>query len=631
MKARGNVEDWLRKVEDSMFLSLKKNMKFSIADHMEKDINDWLPIYPNQIVLAVSQIMWAKEVHEILDGEGNRLLEMKKFEETCNQDLNNLAGIVSGDIDKVFRKVLVALITVSVHARDTISNMVTNKVDTSTDFEWLKMIRYYWNMEIDNCQARMSSAEHIYGYEYLGAAGCLVITPLTDKCYLCLMGALQLDLGGAPAGPAGTGKTETTKDLAKSLAIQCVVFNCSEGLDYKMMGRFFSGLAQSGAWCCFDEFNRIDIEVLSVIAQQLITIRNAKAAKLKRFMFEGREIKLVHQCAAFITMNPGYAGRTELPDNLKALFRPISMMVPDYALIAEVTLYSEGFESSKILARKMVQMYKLCSEQLSQQDHYDFGMRAVKSVLVMAGALKRSNPDKSEDVVLIRALRDSNLPKFLADDAILFAGILSDLFPGVELPEQDYGILQTAMEECIVEHGFQLVDTQIIKVIQLFETMIVRWGVMLVGPTGSGKSSVLKILKETLTKLYIDEVPGQYYQKVNTYILNPKSVTMGELYGEVNPFSMEWRDGLLGIMVRLASSSFTEEHQWVICDGPVDAVWIENMNTVLDDNKMLCLANSERIKLTPYVHMLFEVQDLAQASPATVSRLELFSVISNFV
>ncbi|XP_038570255.1 dynein heavy chain 6, axonemal isoform X1 [Micropterus salmoides] len=623
LKAQGNVEDWLCKVEEAMFSSLRRLSKAAIADYQVKSREDWVVAgHPSQVVLTISQMMWCRDMDACLEGDHDHFAALQKFELTNFDRLNALAALVRGQLPTLHRNIITALITIDVHARDIVTDLVRQKVDTSSNFEWQRQLRYYWDLDLDNCVATMALSTYVYGYEYLGACPRLVITPLTDRCYLCLMGALQLDLGGAPAGPAGTGKTETTKDLAKALAIQCVVFNCSDGLDYKMMGRFFCGLAQSGAWCCFDEFNRIDIEVLSVIAQQLITIRNAKAAKLSRFEFEGKEIKLVMTCAAFITMNPGYAGRTELPDNLKALFRPIAMMVPNYALIAEVILYSEGFESSKTLARKMTQMYKLCSEQLSQQDHYDFGMRAVKSVLVMAGSLKRDNPHLSEEVVLIRALRDSNLPKFLVDDAVLFGGILSDLFPGVCIPEHDYGVLHSTILESLVKRNLQPLASMTKKVIQLYETMLVRHGVMLVGPTGGGKTTVYTILADTLETLHRTEhkANSPFYQPVKTYVLNPKSVTMGELYGEVNTLTLEWRDGLMALSVRNAVNDTSDDHKWVICDGPVDALWIENMNTVLDDNKMLCLANSERIKLTPSIHMVFEVQDLAVASPATVSR-----------
>ncbi|KAA3677119.1 dynein heavy chain, axonemal, partial [Paragonimus westermani] len=616
LKARGNVEDWLGKVEEAMFVNLRKLMKIAISSFESSERKDWLKSHANQIVLTVEQLMWSRDITHILEKPfpGDRLSGLEEYEKKCFTGLNQLATMVRGELPKLLRTLLCALITIDVHARDMVTELVQGKVDSLTSFDWQRQLRYYWDQDMDACVVRMANACYVYGYE----------------CYLCLMGALQLDLGGAPAGPAGTGKTETTKDLSKAVAKQCVVFNCSDGLDYKMMGRFFSGLAQSGAWCCFDEFNRIDIEVLSVIAQQLITIRNAKAAKVSRFMFEGREIKLVPTCAAFITMNPGYAGRTELPDNLKSLFRPISMMVPDYRLIAEVILYSEGFESSKMLALKMTQMYKLCSEQLSQQDHYDFGMRALKSVLVMAGSLKRQNPDKPEDVVLIRALRDSNLPKFLKQDATLFTAILQDLFPGVTLPEHDYGRFLAEIHTALTDMGLQIVPEQVTKVIQFYETLLVRHGVMLVGPTGGGKTTVYRVLIKVLTNLHeaglSREVPE--YQPVKTYVLNPKAITMGELYGEVNKLTLEWHDGLLACIVRRTCADQTEDHQWVICDGPVDALWIENMNTVLDDNKMLCLANSERIKLTNYVHMLFEVQDLAVASPATVSRCGMVFVDS---
>ncbi|KAF4709673.1 Dynein heavy chain 10, axonemal, partial [Perkinsus olseni] len=150
----------------------------------------------------------------------------------------------------------------------------------------------------------------------------------------------------------------------------------------------FSGLAEAGFWGCFDEFNRINAEVLSVVSAQIKSIQMGLAQRSPTIELLGRDVTLRSTIGYFITMNPGYAGRTELPDNLKAMFRPVVMIVPDLLMICENMLMSEGFGKAKVLANKMTVLYSLAQGQLSKQYHYDFKLRALKSVLVMAGDLK---------------------------------------------------------------------------------------------------------------------------------------------------------------------------------------------------------------------------------------------------
>jgi len=230
---------------------------------------------------------------------------MKECNELIKSRITKLINKVTKPLEVLERMKIINIITIDVHSRDVVQNFVNQRVNEAESFPWQSQLKFEWSLDKNKdvssrqfcrfswetnpakykCIIKIVDWFRFYSYEYTGNTLRLVVTPLTDRCYITLTQALNLVMGGAPAGPAGTGKTETTKDLGKAVGLPVMVFNCSDQMSKDSMAQIFMGLCQSGAWGCFDEFNRISLEVLSVISTQVKTCLDAQKEKKRKFIF----------------------------------------------------------------------------------------------------------------------------------------------------------------------------------------------------------------------------------------------------------------------------------------------------------------------------------------------------------
>jgi dynein heavy chain 1 len=576
------INEWLGEVEKQTKTSLIK----SLRDGLEAlNVNDtgslvtWIQKYPAQIVILCFQIKWTKMMETSISDAC-----LSDLVSSIEKQISVLSGTASSGTETfLLRKKCEQLIAELVYQRNT-ARRLDKKVKSVTDPEWQNLLRFYPTKT--GVVAKMADSQIEYGFEYVGLSERLIQTPLTSRCNLTLTQALKYKYGASPFGPAGTGKTESVKFLGAQLARFVLVFCCDEQFDYTAMGRIFIGLCQVGAWVCFDEFNRLSERMLSSVSQQIQTIQEGlrkytKEKSTVSISLLSKEIKLNSETAVFITMNPDYSGRSQLPNNLKKLFRPIAMTKPDKELIAQVLLYSQGFLQAEILSNKVVPLFQLMDEQLSRQSHYDFGLRALKSVLASAGNIKKLNNALNETQILIDAIIETIEPKLVSQDTTLFKNLLRDFFPsyldGGSFNDADKAAVEVIAKSCgnlglLPETAFTK------KILQLHKLLKIHHGVMVIGNSGSGKSSAISVLAKCLHEL---ERKSNKNEEVVLYNINPKTMSKDQLYGVLDNTTREWSDGLFTSVLRRIIDNVRGEMDkthWVVFDGEVDPIWIENLN-----------------------------------------------------
>ena len=614
-----DVEGWLNQLTASMEGTLQQ----LLLDCCKQGAR--LELYPSQILCLAEMIQFTRKVEAALSSEGGAgavEAALQSLLSAYQQQLADYTAYDTGD-DRLLELKLKSLVFDLIHNLDVIRQLQEARAGSADHWMWHKQLRFYLTAQ-GLASVRMCDAQFAYSYEYQGNYEKLVHTPLSDKCYLVLTQGMHLGYGGCPFGPAGTGKTESVKALAAALGRICIVFNCDEGIDFQSMGRIFTGLVKSGAWGCFDEFNRLKEEQLSAVSQQIQIIQAALKQRQPTCQLLNASITVNLNAAIFVTMNPAskeYGGRSKLPHNLKQLFRDVAMAAPDIALIAEVILLAAGFSHAAVLGRKIVEIFDLSRQLLSPQRHYDWGLRALKTVLRHADQLIHSEKRErkalslslqQETQIAIGALRMNTLSKLTFADSVRFSALLGDIFPATAVSEIDYSSLQAAITAALEELKLERVDTQVRKIIQLYEACHQRMGVVLVGPSGCGKSTMLLVLEAAKRRLG---------QRVVRHVMNPKAMERQRLLGWMDYDTREFRDGTLIAASRAVMREAQDTQSHVICDGDIDPEWIESLNSVLDDNHLLTMPNGERIKFSSNVNFIFESHDLQFASPATVSRM----------
>lgn len=611
---------------------LENELKHSLLTYIEKcseeitstrDIISLLEKYPFQALLVSFQIYMTRTIEKTNSKTDiNEILsELSLTKQKVQEELRTIDS--SQSISKKIRENIVIEI---LYYQTVLSKLIESGSECDFKINWNYIQRLHLSKDHNTNNTLITFSQGCYsdeyGLEYIGVPERLVYTENLIKCTISLMESRSQGYGGCLFGPAGTGKTETVKMLGQNLGRVVVVFNCDDTYKFSVITRLLFGIAQVGTWSCFDEFNRLDENVLSAVASNIRLIQDSLHSGKSSVYIQNKSIMIERSTGIFITMNPSYVGRSQLPENLKNLFREFSYYKPEEITIISGLIETQGFSEDDGVSQSLLKFIKLLEKHCSKQPHYDLGLRTIKRILINCKIFAQSAV-LSEEVM--KSARRIILPSLIESDTLLFEKFEILCFNNTIKTE--YSQVDKTFEE-ISSRNFMNPSTKfLLKCRQLYELRRSEQAIILLGGAGCGKTSVWKTTVDVIDRLH---GTSSYIHIIDTKVLSKE-----ELYGSLNPATLEWKDGIFTRIVRDCYTAYRDgdfnANTWIIFDGNIDPDYAETINSVLDDNKILTLPNGERIPFPPTIQLVFETDTLRFATPATVSRCSLIWIEDHVV
>lgn len=592
----------------SLDLEIETTLKTSIRDCLmnSRSLDEIFESNVYQVLTLWLQVSLSEKLHSYKHSKSkDELLEMETFlSRTCSW--LNYKNVLSSESGYKKLKIEGMLLEVLKYQSlfDQLSKCTSNiDVDIMLDDWW--MFRLIEGNEIAIECSRQDSI-YPYAFNYLGVPEHLVFTKGLANVYNFLDESFHQNYGVSIIGPAGTGKTESIKSFGYMFGIFVTVFNFDDLIDFSSLQRIIAGILKLGLWASFDEFNRLEYTVMSAISEMISSIQHSLSNKNTTIDFLGMKLPIHSHTKLFLTMNPKYRGRRNLPENLRRLFRVYYFGKSDSHHIVEIYLSMYG-NKDKYLAPKLINFLNDLKMSCSQQDHYDFGLRLIKAIFRQISAVPRATLDQNTIVSLMKVMI---LPRLTREDSKTFNKKLDEIF-NYSNDREDTSLSSNFMK-IFKSMDLLIQGEQLQKCLQLRELYGSNTGIILLGESGCGKTTILNALHKSFEQ--------DLHHKIEVYYLDPKAIPKDHFFGYYDKSTTEWQDGIFSSIIRASNSSTECVPLWIVVDSDLDSSTMEAMNSMLDDNKLLTLGSGERLKVGKNIKLICETDSVSKLTPATVSR-----------